>query len=329
MAFSSNDPRNYLAIGKQSAKGTEATSFKFVRYLSGGVNVAQESESIYTGGDGQDVGLVYKARVRPDGEFDTYAWPDQFAYLSAYAMGSGVTPASVSDVEVATHIYTPNATIPYLTVEQAFGGGNAIDRVSDAIFSGLTIEGEAGMPWRISVPFVGGGTLYYRDGAASALTSVIESGDPAMFAGGAVLIDAATSLDVRKFTYAFERNVDGDLFTNQMFRREVVPLTRGLTVNMEVVYQDPDLYKKVFYGAGSVVPFNLATGAFHAERTLTASQLLAVDVPNLRYMGVELNRLEPDGQTLIYNVSAQAVKAGTGITQIRANITGRATSYLV
>src|SRR4051812_22510228 len=125
MPFSSNDPKDYLAIGKQSAAGTEATTFKFVKYLTGGLDVAQENETIYEGGDGQDPGLVYKSRVKPDGSFDVYARPDTFTYLAAWAMGSGVDPASTA--AVASHIYTPNSTVPFLTVEQCWGGGNNAD----------------------------------------------------------------------------------------------------------------------------------------------------------------------------------------------------------
>jgi hypothetical protein len=73
----------------------------------------------------------------------------------------------------------------------------------------------------------------------------------------------------------------------------------------------------------------LASGAFHAERQLTASQLVAIDIPNLKYLNSQVNSLEPDGQTLIYDISAQPVKSGTGVVQIRANITSSATSYLL
>ena len=59
------------------------------------------------------------------------------------------------------------------------------------------------------------------------------------------------------------------------------------------------------------------------------SQLLAIDVPNLKYLNAQVNSLEPDGQTLIYDVAAQPLKVGTGVVQIRANITSTPTSYLV
>ena len=264
MPFSSNDPRDYFAIAVQSAQRTEATSgFKFLKYLSGGIKVDQETEQIYEGGDGQDVGLIYKSKVKTDGEVEVYARPDTFTFLAAQAMGSlGAAIPSVAAANVASHVYVPNSTVPFLTIEQAFGGGNNIDRVVDGIISGMTIEAEAAMPWKINVPIIGGGSAYYRDGAASALSATLEAGDPAMYSGGAYLIDGATSLDISKFTYKFERKVDDDLFTNGNTRRDLVPLSRSVSVDMQVILQNPSYYKQILYGGGSQIPAFLATGSF-------------------------------------------------------------------
>jgi hypothetical protein len=45
---------------------------------------------------------------------------------------------------------------------------------------------------------------------------------------------------------------------------------------------------------------------------------LAVDVPNLNYTAVNVNRLEPDGETVVLDVSAMGVRAGTSIVQHRS-----------
>jgi len=318
MAFSSNDPRNYLALGRQADFDTEATAFKFVKYLgNSGFNVELESESVYEGGDGQDHGFHYRSKTRADGQVEGYVRPEMFTYLAAWAMGSAANVGT--NVGIGSNCYVPNATVPFLTVEQAWGGGNQIDRIRSAILTGINVEGEAGQPWRITAPFIGGGTPYYRDGVASALTPVLESGDPAMYAGGAYLINGATSLDIRRFSYSFERNVDDDLYTTETFRRKVVPLSRSVSLDFQVIYQDSTLYKSVVYGGGSVVPQSLATGAFRAFRVLTASQMVQIDVPNLTYLSVDVNRLEPDGQTVVLDVSAMGVRAGTSITQLRSN----------
>ena len=327
MGYSSADPANYLAFAKQTNESTEATTgFKHLKYLGdSGMSLETSTESVYEGGDGQDQGLHYKSKVKPDGQLQVFARPDSFAFLSAWALGSGVDPASTG--QVASHVYTPNATIPYLTMEQAWGAGQQIERVLSTILTGFQVEGEAGMPWRVSVPFIGGGTPYVRN-ATQALTPSLESGDPAMFAGGAYLVNGATTLDITRFSYNFARNVDDDLHTTSVFRRKVIPLTRSVELSFQLIWQDQALWKSIDYGASPFVTEALASGAFHAERLLTASQLIAIDVPNLKYTNVEVNRLEPDGQTVVLDVSAMGVKQGTGVCQHRINVTGVPTSYL-
>jgi hypothetical protein len=327
--FSSNDPKDYFALARQSAQRTEATTgFKFLKYLTGGLNVQQDSNTIFEGGDGQDPGLVYKTRHTVDGNADVYCRPDTFAYLSAWAMGSGVTPASTGNV--ASHIYVPNSTVPFLTAEQCWGGGAQCDRAIDTIITSYNLAGSKEEPWRLSVGMMSGGSAYGRNGTASALSASLESGDPAMYAGGAYVIDGATSLDVLSWNFEMNRDVDGDLFTNAVTRRDIVPLKRNYSFSAQVIVQDPALWQKVYYTAsgGTMPQVSLASMAFHAERTLTASQLIAIDIPNLKYLNAQVNGLEPDGQTLIYDIAAQPVKSGTGVVQIRANITGNATSYL-
>jgi hypothetical protein len=324
--FSSADPADYLAIGRQTNFETESSTFRYLRHLSGGLTLDQESETIYEGGGGQDPTLVYKTKVKPDGEIEAYARPVQFGVLAAYAMGSGVTPASHANF--GSHLYVPNATVPYVTVEEAFGAAGHINRVAGAIVSGFRVEGEAGQPWKITAPFIGGGTVTRR---TSALTPAYESLDPGMFSNSAVLLNGATSLDITKFTYNFEKKVDDDLYTTNVYRRGVVQLTRRLGIDFTVIYQDANLYRTVQYGGttATVLPADLATGAFRADTNINASVNVGLEVPFLRYTGVQLNRLIPDGETMLLDVSAEAVKvSGTHMTAARANIP-EPTSYLV
>lgn len=315
MGFSSSDPRNYVALGKQADANTEATEFKFVKYLNGtDVSPEIDSQAIFEGGDGQAQGLVYRQHTKNDGQIVAYARPDMWTYLSAWSLGSAVTVGT--SLLIGTSIFTPNATVRFLTVEGAWGGGNQIDRVMSGILTGFQVEGAAGEPWKVTCPYIGGGTAYYRDGAASALSPVLETGDPAMYAGGAYLIGGATEIDILQWTYNFSRNVDDGLFTTSQFRRKVVPLSYSVSLDMQVIMQTQAYYKNFIYGGGSMVPNSLATTAFHAERQLAASQLLAIDVPFLRITNVTANRFNPDGETVVLDISAQGTKsAGTGIVQ--------------
>lgn len=329
MGFSSSDPRNYVALGMQADANTESSTFKFVRYLNGtDVSPAIDTQSIFEGGDGQAQGLHYRQHTKNDGQIVAYARPDMFTYLSSWALGSAV--AIGTSANVGTSIFTPNPTQRFLTIEGAWGGGNQIDRVMSGIITGFQVEAAAGEPWKITTPYVGGGTAYYRDGVASALSPILESGDPAMYAGGAYLIGGATEIDILQWTYNFQRNVDDNLFTTSQFRRKVVPLSYTVSLDMQVIMQTQAYYKNFQYGGGSMVPNNLATTAFHAERQLVGSQLLAIDVPFLRVTNISANRFNPDGETVVLDISAMGAKsAGTGLVQHTAVHSGvTASAYI-
>lgn len=272
-----------------------------------------DAQSIFEGGDGQAQGLHYRQHTKNDGQVVAYARPDMFTYLSAWALGSGAVGTSAG---VGTSVFTPNPTQRFLTVEGAWGGGNQIDRVMSAILTGFQVEGMNGEPWKVTTPYIGGGTPYYRDGAASALSPVLETGDPAMYAEGAYLIGGATEIDILQWTYNFQRNVDDNLYTTNTFRRKVVPLSYTVDLDFQVILQTQAYYKNFQYGGGSQVPATLATTSFHAERRLSGSQLLAIDVPYLRILNISANRFNPDGETVVLDVSARGTKsAGTGLVQ--------------
>jgi hypothetical protein len=327
MGFSSSDPRNYVALGRQADASTEATEFKFVKYLNGtDVSPAIDTQAVFEGGDGQAQGLNYRQHTKNDGQIVAYARPDMFTYLSAWALGSAVSIGTSANI--GTSIFTPNATQRFLTIEGAWGGGNQIDRVMSGLLTGFQVEAVNSEPWKITTPYIGGGTPYYRDGAASALSPVIETGDPAMYAGGAYLIGGATEVDILQWTYNFTRNVDDNLFTTSQFRRKVVPLSYTVSLDMQVILQTQAYYKNFVYGGGSMVPNTLATTAFHAQSPLGSSQMLSIDIPFLRTGEISVNRFNPDGETVVLDISAMAVKsAGTGLVQhtsVHNNVTASA-----
>lgn len=325
MPWSTADTRNYLAIGQQTARGTEATTFTFAKYnAESGFEVEQEFETEAESGDGQNEGLAYKTFIKADPQLSGNLRPDIFTRLSAYICGSQVAPPSVGAAAVATHVFTPNATIPYLTIEQAYLGGNTIDRVVDCIAKSVTISGEAGKPWKYAAEFVGGGTVYGRNGAASALTATYEANGPYMYAGGAYVLDGATSLDVEKFEFKFERVLDEDLFTVSPFRRAVVALKQKVSLDSTYIVEDDDLYQKVKFGAagGTVIPVNLSTGAFAAQSIGQSSQMARIDIPLLYHVDAKLNRLDPDAKTVKIDLVSMGVKGGTGILQLRSNVIG-------
>src|SRR4051794_9592321 len=95
-----NDPSGYIAFGKQSGKGTEASTFHFPKQLDGsGFEVEFDVQSEREGGDGQEVGLRYKSMVKGDGALAVNSRPQVSARIFAAVLGSdAISTAAVASL---------------------------------------------------------------------------------------------------------------------------------------------------------------------------------------------------------------------------------------
>lgn len=313
-----NEAANYFAIGKQSAKDTEATTFLFLRHLDGtGLELNTQTQAEREGGDGQEVGLVYKSAISMDGAAVVNARPEIAGRVLAWILGSDSVAAASGSASGVANVHTAapttlGASAAYLTLEQMFG--DKIERVSNALPNEVTIEGEAGRPIKITTNFVGGGTPYARNAAASALTPTRESGQPFFFPGASVVIDGAGNTKITKFKQSIRRTLDEDIRTTQLFREDVVQLNFDTDLEFTLKYEDATLYDKIQMGGGTVVPIDLATGSFYLyspQGAGTNQRFIETNVPVHRYTGARVNKLDPDGKTVYIDVTAMGVKGAT------------------
>ncbi len=315
-----NEANNYFCIGKQSAKDIEATSFYFLRHLDGtGVDLTENVESVREGGDGQEVGLRYKTDVLMDGDAVANARPEWAARIFAWTLG--VDGATLPDAAAASglaqcHIARPTSALPYLTVEQLYT--DIIERVSNVQITGLALEGEAGRPLKITANMIAGGTPYRRNAAASALTPARETAQPFFFPGASYVIDGAGNTKITKFNANVARNLDTDIRTTQLFREDVVPLNFDFDLGFTLKYEDSTFYDKAHYLAGTTISpdgLGLATGSlkiFSGFNLGGASErFLELNVPLFQYTAAQVNRLDPDGQTVYIDVAGMGLKGAT------------------
>jgi hypothetical protein len=315
-----NEPGNYFAIGKQSAKDTEATTFHFLRHLDGsGLELTEETESVREGGDGQEVGFHHKTAVSMDGDAVANARPEIAGRLLAYTLGADSAtigiPAAASGI-AQQHFSVPTSSQPYLTVEQLFG--DVIERVSNAQITGLSIEGEAGRPLKMTANMIGGGTPYRRDSVASALTPTREVGPPFFFPGASVVIDGAGNTKITKFKVGVARNLDTDIRTTQLFREDVVALNFDSDLEFTLKYEDNDLYDKVHYLEGTVISpdaLGLATGAFKLFSGFNlgggSQRFFEINVPLYQITQARVAKLDPNGKTMYIDVAGMGFKGAT------------------
>jgi hypothetical protein len=321
--YSTNQPGDYFAIGKQSAKDTEATTFLFLKHKDGtALELDEDVVSEREGGDGQEVAFRYKRMIKMDGAANGNARSN----LSLYGF-AGVLGAKSGTPEVASAAngiptgcqrteLIPAATLPYWTVEQKFS--DQIERVSNAKITTLDLEAEAGSPARLSFAVIGGGTPYRRNAAASALTATRESVDPVFFPRGSYVLNGAGNTKITKFKFSAKRNVDDGIQTTELFREDVIELNADYDLDLTLKYEGATLYDAIKYGGGTVVPLALATGSFRAvmrntseDATATTFRQLDLSLPQLHFVGAKVNKLDPDGKTVYIDVAAMTYASPT------------------
>lgn len=313
-----NDPTAYFAFGKQSAKGTEASTFYFAKHGQGtGLEVERDIQREREGGDGQEVGFSYVKLVKADGALQGNARAGLTARLSAAALGQD-TVGSAAVASLARHTSFPGASLPYFTADQRYSG--EVERAVDCVFTGFTLTGEAGMPWKISAALISGGTVYQRD-VASTLTPTREQGKPFMYPNGSYVFDGAASYsaDVTKIKVELQRNVDDGIQTTGLGRDDVVPLNFDANVDATLKLTSRDFYQKVQYNGGSTVLADLATGSIdlvalqmvQISSGVFATGLLRACMPLIEWTDAKINKLEPDGETVYLDVVGQTVKGAT------------------
>lgn len=316
--FPTNDPNNYFAMGKQTALDTDATTFHFFKHLDGtGWDVEEETDRIREGGDGQEVSLSYRTMIKADGNVVALARSNTAGRLWAAVLG-GDTIGTAAVASLARHTAFPQASQQYFTFEQRFA--DALERSLNNQVTGLTVEGEAGKPWRYTAAFLNGGTVTFRD-VASILTATRQSDKPYYYPNGSYVFDgfASYAKDVTKWKVEVTRGTDDAIQTTGLNRADLVPLNFDVNIDATIKYTSKDFYRKVQYTGGSNVPVDLPTGSLdlsQIQNVITgaaaqASSVHRIQIPLLEWLDGKVNKLDPDGKTMYVDLVGANIR-GSG-----------------
>lgn len=329
-ARASNEPLNYLALGFQSAKDVEATTFFFLKHLDGsGFDSEPDIQSHREGGDGQEVGFRHKQSIKTGGNLNAFSRPEHSGRLAAGVLGadvaSVVTPSGAAQALVF-HRQSYAPTIPYGTIDQRWA--DEVDRAVNVKLTTLEIEWEGGNnPISVRSPdFVVGGSAYSRD-IASALTPTRETLPPHMYGGASLVLDGAGNTQVTKGKITVKRAVDADIRTTGLNAEDVVESAYDVDIDLTLKYQDRTLWRKVHNNGGSQISLDLATGALSLNSGNAGSYPFRVAIPFFDYVGAKVNRLDPDGKTMYVDVAGMTKKTAT-TTIFTENFSGASAAYV-
>jgi hypothetical protein len=305
MGRSTNDPNNYIAVGKQSARDVEASSFYFLRHLDGSMidpnpDVQRERE----GGSGQRIGFSYRSRVQADPRLSAYARVEYAGVVLGGVLGADASVGSVG-LGLYQHLLVPTTVIPYYTVDER--SINEVSRALNCKFTQVEISWESGRPLRIDAEMINGGTYFGRP-IASALTPVREVGKPLFYPFASVGITggaSAASADVTKGKLTITRDIDGDIQGNSLARSDVVEQNQDYQLDLTVKMEDEQLWRQAHLSGGSAAGIDLATLAFNLYTSNVGN--LRINAPLMEVVGLKLNKLDPDGKTMFYDIAAADV----------------------
>lgn len=306
--YPASSSNSYFAVGKQPAKGTPATTWKYGRYLSG-ADIEQEQKAVYEreGGDGLFVARGYKEAHEATAKLPVYARPDIAAALLAWHMGAD----TVSGTGPYSHAITYGSAAAWVSAERS-KAGQLIERIVDSKIIGLGISCEAGKRVKIDADFLG----CVPSRQTSPLTPTPESEDAFRMISGAFTVDSgANNADITGYDIKSKYDID-PVQTTALTLGDIVEVAVNIDVDIKLKWANQDLYNKVYYGgaAGTAIVEALYGGNFIADHTYGAGasqRELKLDLPNLIIAAAKVDSLDPDGKTMNLSVAAIASKVGS------------------
>lgn len=327
MALSSADPNAFLAVGMQTALGTPqvtAAKLRYAQYLSGtDVAASVEVVDMREGMDGLDWGYTYKKMQKAVGQIVINARPELAVALAAGAIGMGTWDGASAP---AAHTYhTSHASFPWFTVAAQHPGSTLPQLLTDVLFTGLTIEGQAGEPEKWTIPFIAIG----HGASFAALTPTTFDEDPFVYHySPTYVLDGNQATTMLSYKIEIGLGIE-ELQSWRVTLDDIAVQNRDINFEATLRYVDATRWKAINMGGGIAPTTSVATGSFRTDHLYGAAaglRSLQHQLPLLSYRGLTLTELDPDGKTVIETVSAKALKGATH-TMFSVVKSGHASAY--
>lgn len=313
MPFSSADPLAFLGIGMQSGLGTPQTTpskFRFLRYLTSNVDVNLTAVDLREGGDGLDYGFTYKQKQVVRGQLAFNIRPEGVGQALALAIGGATWDGGSLP---AAHTFAPVASYPWFTLAGQHPGSSLQYFVSDAKFSGFTLDLVGGQPWKLTLPFIG-----INHGASMNIAATANDAgvDPLLYHySPTYVLNGVADTDITEIHISGAYGLD-EIQTQAIVLDELPILNRNFSVSLVRRYENPGLWEQVYYGAsGNTVPTqSVATGSLRAAAAYGAAgtlRQLDIQMPLISFRNNAFSAIDPDGKTVYEQIDATILKGAT------------------
>lgn len=297
----------YIALAKQTVKGTPNTTYAHRLPFSGGnIQPSREVDNLAETDANRDQGVSYVRQLGTEGSPEVYVRDGSIHTLLECALGAIATSGTTN----YTHTVTPANALPYVTILKGLGG-TLFEQFNDNKISELTISADTGGPLTASFDTVGRSAvrLAAEPGSLPALASsaVYNFNEAAVTLGG-----GATAL-VSSFELTIANNVSTQQ-TDDAVPYDVVEGLREVTLGFQLVFETLDEYNKFHYGgaSGTTQSSTLFTTSAAFTFTKGANNEISFTLPSIAY---EEFPVEPDpgGDPVTVDVRARAQRGASPV----------------
>ena len=256
-------------------------------------------------GGGRDTVDAYLGAVSWSGDYEFYARFESLPTLLAACLGES---ASVTVAPVTTHTITPadSATLPFLSVEEAIGGGLETYQYTDAVVNTFHLEADA------NGYLMGTAGLIAKKQVAGAVSTADPEWDdtPMVVGTNVALTYGGVTLPAKSFSLDINNNFEDDDFRlGSFYIGDLTAKGREVSGSFTIRPQDSALWRQAVYGASALTsPGGLTT---KQELEITCSTYediptapagtkfkLTITIPKI---ALEPFALEPSGDDIIEN----------------------------
>ena len=327
MAFSTADPNAFVGISlKQTAQGTpnvSAAGYRFVKYLAGmQFQPMTDNQWVREGGGGLDWSVGYTKTTKVDGQVVCYLRPEIAGQL--FALMPGGATWSGGTVPATHQFHTGHASFPWFTMQVGHPGTSMLTQITDARFTGLSIEGNSGEPLKVTMPFTG--INFGASGAIVAPTYGTPTGQDAFFLyyqSPTIILAGAQDTTISNWKIDFNLGVE-ELQAQSINLDDIAIMNRDAALTVTRRYNNPALWNQIYYGgSANIAPTApIATSSFDAMFSYDSgnnARAIRVYAPLVAFDEDTITDLDPDGKTVYETITGKILKGGTAAVNILVN----------
>jgi hypothetical protein len=282
-----------------------------------------DNQWVREGGGGLDWSVGYTKTTKVEGQVVAYLRPEISGQL--FALMPGGATWSGGTVPATHYFHTGHASFPWFTMQVGHPATDLTTIISDAKFTGMSIEGNSGEPLKVTMPFTGI-TFGASAAAFNAPSYGTGTGQDAFFLyyqAPTIILANLRDTTISNWKLDFNLGVE-ELQAQSIGLDDIAIMNRDAQLTVTRRYQNSQLWRQIYYGGSNnyAPTAPIATAAFDAMYSYdTGNNLRAIrfSAPLVAFDEDTITDLDPDGKTVYETITGKVLKGATGAVVITLN----------